>query len=281
MEIKTLSHCTPAELTQAFNEAFSDYIVQFVMTEEMMVGRMKGFNTDLSISPGVFDQGKLRGFIFHGVGERNGAPIVWNGGTGVAPAYRGQGLTSQLYSFILPVLRQKGFEQTTLEVIVGNDPAIHTYKKNGFSIIRNFDCYKGKVKAQEIPEGVQIKTLELIDWALLNSFRNWQPSYQNNDPKVKLLREELNITGAYKNGKLCAYIISDQNSEAGDIFQFAVGEEYRRQGIGSALFGYVQTQKKVPLKLVNVDAADKASAAFLNQLGFEKTISQYEMIKKL
>ena len=281
MEIKPLTHCSVSELTRAFNEAFSDYIVKFVMSEDMMQQRLKRFNMDLSVSPGVFDRGILRGFIFHGVDKRNGAQLVWNGGTGVAPAYRGKGLTMQLYNYITPDLKERGFQKTSLEVIVGNDSAIHVYKKAGFSILRDFDCYKGDILSKSSPENMQFRPINSIDWNQLKAFWDWEPSYQNNDQSIACGIDDMNLLGAYDKERLAGYIIFDKNPEAGDIYQFAVAEKDRRKGIGTALFAQVQSKKTVPLKLVNVDASDGVSSAFLRSIGFEKTISQHEMSKSL
>ena len=281
MKIKTLEHTPFPELVITFNEAFSDYIIPFQLDEAALIRRFKSDNIDLSLSPGYFVGGKLCGFIFHFVSEKEGSPIVWNGGTGVVPDQRGQSITTQLYDFILPVLRNKGFDQNILEVIEGNDPAVHTYLKNGFSIIRKLDCYKGEMIKTKPPERIHLKKIETINWPTFHFFRSWQPSFQNNDPKLNRFRAELEVIGAYDQNKLVGYIIFVKKAEAGDVYQFAVNENYRRRGIGRALFARAAEGKTVPLKIINVDAGHEASKAFFEKTGFEKTVSQFEMIKQL
>jgi len=246
--INTLENISVARITAAFNEAFSDYIVAMQMTEASTAKKFKQDNIDLSLSPGFFVDGKLCGFIFHGIGKRGGVPVIWNGGTGVVPDQRGKGITNQLYQFILPTLRNKGFDQTVLEVIKGNDPAIHIYEKNGFERTRQLECYKGDVLSDKAVEGIVFKNVDKIDWPLFHSFRSWEPTFQNNDHKIALLEDDAKVIGAYDGASLVGYIIVLDDPEAGSVFQFAVKDTHRKKGI---------------------------------EIGLEKILSQFEMLKRL
>jgi ribosomal protein S18 acetylase RimI-like enzyme len=281
MEIKTLEKTSIADLTAAFNKAFSDYIIPIQWTEEILTKKFEVDNIDLSLSPGYFVNKQLCGFIFHFIGVREKIPVIWNGGTGVVPSHRGKGITTKLYDFIQPVLRSRGFTQTVLEVIEGNYPAIHIYEKNGFLILRKLDCYKGEIKKTFLANGIILKRIEKINWEVFHSFRSWQPTFQNNDSKLNLCKNEISIIGAYTEDQLVGYIIYAKNPEAGDVFQFAIKENYRKRGIGKALFAHASQEKTVLLKIINVDAADVASKAFFEKTAFEKTVSQFEMIKYL
>lgn len=282
MKITTLENTSLATITKAFNRAFSDYIIPIQWTEQTLAQKITGDNIDLSLSPGCFVDGTLCGLIFHGIGQRDGQPIVWNGGTGVAPEQRGQGITTRLYEYIIPQLQAKGFQRTVLEVIVGNDPAIHLYKKNGFSISRRLMCYKGQPAEQiQLPENIRLENIEQPNWPLLHQFRSWQPTFQNDDRKIILLKEHIKLLGAFQDNKLVAYIAFDKNPDAGDIFQFAVDPDYRRQKIGTTLFHAVAQQKTVPLKIINVDARHSESITFFENIGFEKIVEQLEMLMNL
>ncbi len=281
MEIKTLQDTNITDLTIALNEAFSDYIVPVHWTEEAAALKFEGDNVDLSLSPGCFIDGKLCGFILHFVGRRNGRAMLWNGGTGVVPTQRGQGITSKLYDFILPSLINSNYAFTTLEVIDHNDPAIHIYQKNGFSRIRNLDCYKGRVDLIPPPKQIAFKSIDNINWKAFHTCRSWQPSFQNDDQKLKRMRAHIEVIGAYDKDLLVGYIIFNKNPEAGDVYQFAVKETYRKRGIGKSLFGLAAKDKTVPSKVINVDAAHRESFAFFKKIGFEDIGSQFEMIRTL
>jgi ribosomal protein S18 acetylase RimI-like enzyme len=82
-----------------------------------------------------------------------------------------------------------------------------------------------------------------------------------------LVRLDNNIIG---------YGVVDKNT--GDIPQLAIHKDYRRNGIAgsivSALFEKVAMNQ---LKILNVDDDCDAMKLFLLKLGFENTISQYEI----
>lgn len=52
----------------------------------------------------------------------------WGGGFGVAPRYRGQGMSHGLMGALLDHARRIGVRDVALEVLVQNAPAIRTYK---------------------------------------------------------------------------------------------------------------------------------------------------------
>ena len=54
-------------------------------------------------------------------------------------------------------------------------------------------------------------------------------------------------------------------------------EEFRRRGIGTALFTHLAQEKAVPLRVINVDQNAKGSIAFLQQIGLNCPFRQYEM----
>jgi len=65
--------------------------------------------------------------------------------------------------------------------------------------------------------------------------------------------------------------------ETARIKHFGVDQNHRLTGIGKTLFGEVQhIVGDKPMTLINVDARDGA-IAFLEKIGFEKTVSQFEM----
>lgn len=146
MTIKTLEGISSQEILEVFNHSFSDYFIPFKLTHEQLVDKMKADRTDLSLSVGAFENDKLVAFILHGFDTINNEKIVYNGGTGVIPENRGAGLTKQMYSFILPLLKKKGIHKLLLEVISNNVQAIKSYKKSGFKVKRTLTCYKGTIK---------------------------------------------------------------------------------------------------------------------------------------
>ncbi len=291
MTITQLSNFSVAELTETFNVAFSDYIVPFKITEDQLAEKLRTANIQLDLSPGAVVDDKLVGFIWHGLGWREGKTVIWNGGTGVVPDQRGKGITGKLYDYILPMLKERGYERSVLEVIIGNDPAIHTYQKKGFEIVRTLDCFRAKATpstggtikdvARPKKELAQRILNRPYDWSAFHQLRSWQPTYQNDDARMDLLGEQVKAVGAFLKNELVGYILFDARIDRGDIYQFGVHPDFRQQGVGRYLFEIAESGKSVPLKVINVDAAHTPSLSFFQHLNFERTIGQYEMTLKI
>lgn len=275
IQFKTLEHQSIARLTEVFNYAFSDYVIKFHLTEEVLSQKIKAENMDLSYSAGAFDGDRLVGFILQGLDTVGGVKKAYNAGTGVIPEYRGRKIPQQLYQFILPKLKRQGYLHHQLEVIKGNGKAIRSYESTGFSISRQFDCYKGAVTSH--PSGpVEIRPLTRPDWALLESFLDVEPSWQNSGAAIQRAPNPHLISGAYLDNKLIGYGAMDPIS--GRIKQFGVRKEDRRKGAGTALFHYFTANSGTGIiNFINYDQADQQAPEFFNKIGLEKMLEQFEM----
>ncbi|MBL7780256.1 MAG: GNAT family N-acetyltransferase [Saprospiraceae bacterium] len=278
MTFRTLQGTSTARLTMAFNRAFSDYMVPLQMTETQLENKMAADSVRLDLSAGAFEGEELIGFILHGYDVVAGKPMVYNAGTGVAPDHRGQKITAHLYEFILPELKNAQVCQIQLEVIHGNVPAVKTYEAIGFEVARQLDCYKGFMTNPPVAEA-DIRMLRSYDWTLLKSFWDWQPSWQNSITAVENIQGSNISLGAWQGDQLLAYLI--YNPVSNRIQQFAVTPTHRRTGIGSALFYCAAQQAGKELVLINVDHRSSETASFLQNIGLQPFLQQYEMIRLL
>jgi ribosomal protein S18 acetylase RimI-like enzyme len=169
MEIKSLKNTEINELVTVFNQSFSDYIVPLKITKEQLENKIKSDNIKLEFSVGAFENNRLIGFILHGFNFVNGNKIAYNAGTGVIPEKRGNKITFKLLEHIIPKLKEQNVTKIKLEVITENEIAFRTYKKIGFEIIRELNCYKGQINSK-IESKVKIIPLKNYDWELLKSF---------------------------------------------------------------------------------------------------------------
>ncbi|TBX67564.1 GNAT family N-acetyltransferase [Flavobacterium silvisoli] len=277
--IQTLANTDINTILNTFNLAFSDYVVPMRITEEQLINKMKTENIRLEYSVGAFNQNELIAFILHGQDTLNGKSIVYNGGTGVIPQQRGQKLTAQLYEFILPKLKAEQIDSVLLEVITTNMPAVTTYEKIGFKTLRTLDCFKGNIIQQPINQAYEIKELKNWDWNQLSSFWDWAPTSQNGISAVEINQAYLISLGIYQNEELCGYLIF--NPKSNRIQQFAVAKTHRNKGLASQLFGYIAQNYTAEVSMINIDHASATTLSFLQNIGFEKTVSQYEMELKL
>lgn len=275
IRFNTLEKITQAKMCEVFNLAFSDYIVPIQLTLPLLEQKIQGENIQLTKSIGAFDGDELVGLILHGANTWPVPTLLYNGGTGVIPAYRGRRLVQQMYTQFRPLYRQDGIRRIILEVISTNTPAIKAYVSSGFTTTRLFHCYKGQPVIHKAQKDLQIRTVVLPDWDLLNTFGDQQPSWANNGASI--LREGLATTTwvAYEKdiavGFISVYIGTKR------IRQLAVHPEHRGRGIGSALLRHVTQLLQGPFSIINISDENRVLQQFLKKAGFTPTVSQYEM----
>lgn len=278
MEFKTLANIELDELLEVFNLSFSDYIVPFHLTKEILAAKIIAEKLDMNISVGAFEEGKLVSFILQSEKLENGQKIIYNGGTGVVPGSRGKGLVRKMYDFIIPYLKERGADVLLLEVIEGNAAAIRAYENLGFTIIRKLLCFRGNINSGVENSTVTIKSLEDFQWDNLRSFWDIEPSWQGSEYVLNPMPENYQALGAYSDENLVGYII--YNPGARRVLQIAVDKKYRKQGIGSGLFTAIADGQSVAIN--NVDDVSKETDVFLDKkIGLQNWLSQFEMTRSI
>lgn len=277
MEFKTLANITIDELLSVFNHSFSDYVIPFHLTKEMLVAKIAAEKLDMNISAGAFENGKLAGFILQAEKVENGEKVIYNGGTGVVPESRGKGLVRKMYDFIIPVLKERNANTLLLEVIEGNQPAIRAYENLDFTIVRRLLCFNGNIKHGKGNAEIFIKDLKTFQWDVLRSFWDIEPSWQGSVFVLEPMPENYITLGAYKGENLIGYIIYGTASRK--IYQIAVDKNYRNQGVGTTLFNAIlESNGGETVILNNVDDSSEEISKFLSKkIGLNNWLSQFEM----
>lgn len=281
MEFKTLTNITIDELLSVFNHSFSDYVVPFHLTKDVLVAKIAAEKLDMNLSAGAFENGKLVGFILQAEKVENGEKIIYNGGTGVVPESRGKGLVRKMYDFIIPILKERNANTLLLEVIEGNQPAIRAYENLGFSIVRRLLCFNGNIKHGEENAGILIKDLKNFQWDVLCSFWDIEPSWQGSVFVLEPMPENYITLGAYDGDQLAGYIV--YGPAAKKIYQFAVDKNYRNRGIGTMLFNAIREKNNgQTISLNNVDDSSENTSKFLSEkIGLNNWLSQFEMKRSI
>lgn len=275
MRFQSLASVSLAELTHTFNEAFSDYFVPLQLSVEAMAVKLRSESIDLRYSIGAFEGAQLKGFILHGIDTWSGRRAVYNAGTGVVPAFRGKGLTQQLYAAIVPRLKEEGMVQHQLEVIEQNAPAIRVYEKVGFTQARTLSCFRGRAEGEADPE-LSFDEVTTPDFEAYRVYWNYTPTWQNDLPAVQLALDAHKVIELRKGAERVAYAIYAPAS--GRVKQYAVHPAYRRQGFGRQLFQYLSRAiGDRDVTLINVDDSDTASLHFFNAIGFQRFLGLWEM----
>ena len=278
MEFKTLANIDVEELLEVFNLSFSDYVVPFHLTKEMLTSKIAAEKLDLTISVGAFEDGKLVSFILQSEKLENGQKIIYNGGTGVVPGNRGQGLVRKMYDFIIPVLKERQANVLLLEVIEGNSGAIRAYENLGFTVVRKLLCFKGNINSGIGNSHITIKDMHTFQWDNLRSFWDIEPSWQGSVYVLNPMPDTYKTLGAYSDEKLVGYIV--YNPDTRRVLQVAVHKNYRKQGIGSGLFTAIADGQ--PIAINNVDDTSKEAGAFLDKkIGLQNWLSQFEMKRSI
>lgn len=275
-EITTLQDFSLEAITEAFNDAFSDYFIEVDMSPEEMAYKIAAENIDLSISPAVVINGRIMGLILHGSRILEGMLTAYNAGTGVRPEARRQGHVKSMYAFILPLLAQKGNRRSILEVIDINAPALLAYLGLGFRQTRYLESFVGKVKSTELLHSFAICKLD--SWeeiAQLNAWWDYSPTWQHQLQTAIQTWDRQDAFGVFDGEKICGYCLFSPFS--GRVLQFAIAPSYRKRGLGRWMFGHMQQRSASPLRCVNVEQIPNGPGDFLYRLGFKKMLGQWEM----
>ncbi|MDN5201620.1 GNAT family N-acetyltransferase [Fulvivirgaceae bacterium BMA10] len=265
----------------AFQSAFSDYSLNFNMTKEEFIQKfVRKLGIDYSHSFGAFHEEELVGFIFKTIDNYQGRKSAFNGGTGVVPAFRGNHITAHLYEKAIPVFKANNVEQCVLEVLTDNERAQKVYQSIGFKTHRYFLCFKLLKKPNlSKPPLFKIEKISNPDWNLLQKFSDYSPSFLDIQSMLKRNIANEKVIVLSENDMPLAFAIYQNN---GRLSQIAVDKSNRGRGAGSALIDYIYKDvNKKHLTVINVDKNASEMISFLEKLGFENQVDQYEMILTL
>ncbi len=275
MQVKSLENTSIADLVHVFNEAFSDYQIPMHLSKEQLLNKIVAESIQRKLSFGAFEGDKLVGFILHGIEINNGEKIAYNAGTGVIPDSRGKKITAKLYNHAFPFLKKEGVRKINLEVISDNQTAIKTYSVIGFLKKRTLNCYKGSIAEFNTQSSFHVQHIYQPDWKILQSFWNWNPSWQNSIHAVNKSWSFLDTIGLFNDDKIVGYVVC--NPKLNKILQFAIDKNFRKAGFGKQLFQYYAQNKSKSVALNNIDSSDIDTNAFLSASGLQLHLIQEEM----
>jgi ribosomal protein S18 acetylase RimI-like enzyme len=273
-----------SKLYACFIEAFSDYVIQFALTEPQFRNHIKLNAVDLDRTVGCEEGDRLVGFSLNGFGLWKGKLTAYDAGTGVVPSHRRQGISRDMFEMMLPLFTESGIEQFLLEVITTNSGAIALYENLGFRRVREVAVLERDTPLEvvaEQPAGLVIHDFHDPDWDILTPFWDTRPSWQNSIEAVRRSMANKRILGAFFDEECVGYVVF--SSRFGRVAQLAVAPEHRRQGIGTALIRAMQGEMAsgFSMQVINIDKSSRSSMDFFNKLGFVERLSQFEMIRPM
>ena len=277
MEIKSLENIDFETLFQGFENAFSDYEIQFKKEEIRSMLKRRGYCPKFSF--GALDNDKLVSFTLNGIGSFKNIPTAYDTGTGTIKEYRGMGIAGKIFSYSIPFLKEIGIRQYVLEVLTNNHKAINIYRQMNFEETRLFNCFRQDISKINIKRNNRYCRVSPIDIRTIKNAQSWCdfiPSWQNSIDSIERGESDLFCLGAFVDGILAGFCVIDKKT--GDVAQIAVAVKYRRKGIATALLhqaiNYLETKF---VKVLNISADYQPMQAFLESMNIELVSNQFEM----
>jgi ribosomal protein S18 acetylase RimI-like enzyme len=162
IQICRLSEWPLEKILAAWNEGFSDYFVKMEMAPERFRRFLHANGIDLTLSVGAEAGGKPIGLVLNAVQDVDGIRTAWNGGTAIAPAFRGQGIGSKMMERYLEICRDQKVHTVTLEVIAANMKAKNLYERTGYRLTDRLLTYIWK-QERTIPFAVIPATYHVVE----------------------------------------------------------------------------------------------------------------------
>lgn len=283
MEIRNLENVNFDVIFRAFEEAFADYAVKFSENQIRAMLIRRGFNPVSSFA--VFNAGCIVAFTLNGTGIYNGVQTAYDTGTGTLKAYRGMGLAQEIFHHSIPFLKQNGIEQYLLEVLEDNEKAISVYRKLGFKVTREFNCFNQRKEDVHIglsnsAVDCRIVRMDMEKVVALPNFCDFHPSWQNGLESIRRAGKNMVCLAASVGSDIVGYCIFEP--AFGDLTQIAVAPSFRRKGIASLLLKEMLKMNDADtIKVLNVDAPCCTMTSFLRSKNIHITNKQFEMTKLL
>jgi ribosomal protein S18 acetylase RimI-like enzyme len=169
-----------------------------------------------------------------------------------------------------------------LEVLRQNESAIKAYRKAGFEVVREFDCYRrdlgGAESTSSVTDSFEVVILGREALAEFAESLDWAPSWENSFAAIDRVLEDVAMLGATYEGKAVGLLVYHPGLSW--IMSWVVLRPYRRRGVGTLLAQRLierLPERVAGVKVLNVLSTDRGMAAFLCRLGFQVYASQFEM----
>lgn len=269
MRQTTLATLTFRALADAFNLVYTDYFVPVAVTEQAARSHVEAGDIDRASSPlWLDDTGGVVGFAALGVRGTRG----WVGGFGVAPAYRGQGISHGLIGALLDRAKRIGVRDVALEVLAQNAPAIRAYRRAGFAHRRDLRTFRW-AKPVEAGEGPEMHPADPASLLPHRARIGASPPWQREPASVaKMPGLEGLACGAPDAPR--AFLLSRAVDDAITIVDIAAPDADTAIRLVGAL---ARRAAGRPMRLTNEPEGSPVCAA-LSSLGWEEIIRQHEML---
>ncbi|HDR7471969.1 GNAT family N-acetyltransferase [Bacillus toyonensis] len=261
----------------AFKDGFSDYIIKMDVSKDDFIQRFFGpEGNSLEHSFLALDGDKSVGIILGGIKVYETIKTMRCGTLAVHPEFRGIGVSQKLFELHKEEAIQNECQQLFLEVIVGNDRAIHFYNKLGYEKVYDLSYYNlndvTKLTNKD-NKNIEVQRLEFQTFKLeIQKWLNFHINWQNDIDYI----EKTNNTyyGAYVDNDLKGSVCVNEQGKISYIF---VDKDYRNIGIGMKLLQVARVESNLSSLSIGFPN-NSLLEGFLKKSGFKKnSLAQYEM----
>jgi GNAT superfamily N-acetyltransferase len=275
MRQTTLDTLDRPALVGAFNLVYEQYVVPAVASEEWMERHIESNDIWLSRSPlWLDDDGAVVGLALLGARELRG----WVGGFGIAPGWRGRGLSHRLIEDVVATARDAGLRTLQLEVITTNTAAARTYERAGFKPTRDLLVLTRPAGAR--PVGSDPTAARLVDPRVALAARERIPAAPpvwQREPRC--FRETFGME-ALLVGSVDAPQATALYSTHGDFVRLHDLAALDALSARALLAALVDSQPRRFISLINEPEGSEALPA-LNDGGWVEQLRQNEMVLEL
>lgn len=271
---------SPAELTQLFNDAYSDYFVPVTLGEEAFTAMVAMQDIDLASSRIVDHEGVPSAFALLAVRGTRG----WIGGMGTRPGARRLGLGKQAMIAALEAAWARGLVRVELEVLVENAQAIALYERLGFVDQRRLEVWERPATADPpVPSNGLAELMVAATPQPLARCRSLRLAtagaplpWQRDLPVMQRLESTLEILGIESEGALSSCIVSRTSPAGIQILDLLQAPQTPPEQLTALLTAILERHPGVGSRMLNLVVGDPA-AGVLESLGFGVTHRQREM----
>lgn len=272
---KSLKNISYVEIVKCFNLAFSDYYLPIKLTAQQLKTHFEMSGVDMNLSYGAFVENQMIGFIFNSSNIYNGQKSVFDAGTGVIPEYRGNKVFTNLFKFTEQELKKLQIEKYYLEVLQQNDKAISSYKKQGFTVRREFSILNAS-SYNKVIVNTEVKYMDFNDFDLnkISHCNCVKPSYEHSSNVLKIKQNFYRVAYILDNNRICAFSIFAK--EDGHIVQLGYTDINQLKLVIKHLLS-----KFSNITVKNIDVIYLEVLELLHSIGFKDVCKQFEMVKSI
>ncbi|UCE80366.1 MAG: GNAT family N-acetyltransferase [Methanobacteriota archaeon] len=274
-----ITNLDPGELERlvdAQNEIFADYIIPVTSSPQFLREFMRSIGGKAENVLIAADGEDIIGYVNPVIDDKE----VWIGGLGVVPAFRRRGVGRRLMIAAEDFARDRGAEESILEVIEGNLPALALYERLGYSAKgRKYLSAEGRA-VQFAGFGLMPSRVRFDDVLDLHRTVYCDACWQRR--KVSALTESERTCETYSVDG--GFVMLRRVGTTGHIPFIGVLPEKRGLGIGTSLTKFALSRLwelgafKVAIYNVN---DDRPTRRMLDKFDFAVTLKQIEMRKAI